>query len=231
MTTIYFPQGELCLDTCHPNVETVSSLTVTDGVTQTPVMSKNARVKESQRQLIVEAIRAGKRSAQVARDFGLTRQRVSQIWQYETGLHSLRQAPLPPLESVNRESRRWRRFWAKVQVDPSGCWLWTGSKLPTGYGRSSHFGYAHRTSYEAVKGPISEGLQIDHICRVPACVNPDHLEAVTPKENVRRGLNGVLRPTRTHCRNGHSVADGPCRLCQRAANARSYARRKAEAAA
>jgi hypothetical protein len=83
--------------------------------------------------------------------------------------------------------------------------------------------------YEALKGPIPEGMQIDHLCRVPACCNPEHLEAVTPKENTRRGLSPALararRHRKTHCRNGHEfTADNSyldsqgrkfCRECKR----------------
>jgi len=79
------------------------------------------------------------------------------------------------------------RFFAKVDKGgPGGCWLWVGSNngrypvFPKG-GR-----YAHRWSYEHHVGPIPEGYEIDHLCRVTLCVNPTHLEAVTPQENKRR---------------------------------------------
>jgi hypothetical protein len=75
----------------------------------------------------------------------------------------------------------------------SGCWAWDGTLAHDGYGRlpSGQRGVsfpAHRVAYEYAKGPISDGLQIDHLCRVKCCINPDHLEAVTPSMNVRRGL-------------------------------------------
>lgn len=77
----------------------------------------------------------------------------------------------------------------------SGCWLWIGSERESGgYGfivRNGRSTAAHRVSYEMAKGPIPEGLVIDHLCRVHCCVNPDHLEAVTQLVNVRRGLHGV----------------------------------------
>jgi hypothetical protein len=93
-------------------------------------------------------------------------------------------------------------------VDRSGqCWMWTGLVLPCGYGRLSVDGkqvYAHRYSYEQTVGPIPEGLELDHLCRVRACVNPNHLEPVTRRENIRRGVSVVAaNAVKTHCRNGH----------------------------
>lgn len=71
----------------------------------------------------------------------------------------------------------------------SECWVWRGFKVK-GYGRASVRGrkvVAHRAVYEEVVGPVPEGLVVDHLCGVPACVNPEHLEAVTREENCRRG--------------------------------------------
>ena len=75
--------------------------------------------------------------------------------------------------------------------DENGCWIWQGGLNFKGYGTMRLKGYgrsAHRNSYEAFKGSIPEGHQIDHLCRVRSCVNPDHLEAVEPRENTLRGL-------------------------------------------
>lgn len=97
------------------------------------------------------------------------------------------------------------RFWAKVSPSPTGCWLWTSSCDSSGYGSFSldrrTYG-AHRLSYLTLRGPIPEGLQIDHLCRVTRCVNPDHLEPVTDLENKRRRF-----AIYTHCRNGHEYTD------------------------
>lgn len=106
-------------------------------------------------------------------------------------------------------STAWDRFWAKV--DKSGeCWLWTAS-TSHGYGTffveqvdgRNRFMGAHRWAYETLQGAVPEGLVLDHLCRVRACVNPLHLEPVTPKVNAERGEWGM----RTHCPQGHPYDD------------------------
>jgi hypothetical protein len=139
------------------------------------------------------------------------------------------------------------RFLSKVLPEPnSGCWLWMGAVNTTGYATfwfegKSHAG--HRFLYERLFGP-QPGLEIDHECRVPSCVNPQHLESVTVEENNRRrtGL-GKGNRKKTACRNGHPLSGANletivtpagqtkrrCIICrnatQRAYNARKAGRR------
>jgi hypothetical protein len=83
----------------------------------------------------------------------------------------------------------WERILRRVELDGSGCWLWPGAVAGHGYGvigKDARQTYTHRVAYEAEKGPIPEGFQIDHLCCVITCCNPDHLEVVTPAENRRR---------------------------------------------
>jgi hypothetical protein len=93
----------------------------------------------------------------------------------------------------------------------TGCWLWTGSVQAgrgAGYGRLTVDGgrkLAHRVSYEHLVEPIPAGLQLDHLCTVRNCINPDHLEPVTQQENLRRSPChiSVLNAAKTHCAQGH----------------------------
>lgn len=103
---------------------------------------------------------------------------------------------------------RLHRFWSKTTRDrDTGCWLWLGYIDPGGYGRFCRTG-AHRWAYERLVGPIPEGLQIDHLCRVRHCVNPAHLEPVTPAVNTRRSPihRAALNRQKTHCHRGHELA-------------------------
>jgi hypothetical protein len=90
------------------------------------------------------------------------------------------------------------------------CWLWTGHINPKGYAYISSGGRsyrAHRLTYEMAKGPIPEGLELDHLCRVRHCVNPDHLEAVTARVNQLRGEGPQAQHARqTHCIRGHPLS-------------------------
>ena len=130
-----------------------------------------------------------------------------------------------------------KRFWSKVKKTEN-CWNWIGSNNGAGYGEIRIKGkkvYAHRWSYEDVKGKIPKGYQIDHLCKNPSCVKPEHLEAVTPKVNVNRGNTSKPHLIKEFCINGHSYAkyeykrkDGKgrnCAECVRTAS-RNYQRRK-----
>jgi hypothetical protein len=102
---------------------------------------------------------------------------------------------------------------------PGGCWLWQGSKNKQGYGQmwlaGRHMG-AHRAAYILFVGPIPEGLFIDHLCGVPACVNPRHLEPVTNRENLLRGPGPAGRHARqTHCKRGHEFTLANTRISKR----------------
>lgn len=100
-------------------------------------------------------------------------------------------------------------IFRRARVDEAtGCWVWTGAKNALGYGLACKPGFkrtfrAHRVAYELLRGPIPDGLVIDHKCRNPSCVNPDHLEPVTQGENVKRGRAGWQNKIKTHCVNGH----------------------------
>ena len=103
------------------------------------------------------------------------------------------------------------RFWARVQKQESGCWIWLGAILTDGYGSFRPGGgrqiLAHRYAYKDQLGSIPTGLQLDHLCRVRACVNPAHLEPVTGRVNVLRGQTFVAENiAKTHCPYGHEYS-------------------------
>jgi hypothetical protein len=114
------------------------------------------------------------------------------------------------------------------------CIIWPGSRYSTGYGRVWRDGRmqsAHRAAYQDAYGPIPEGLVLDHLCRVRLCVNPDHLEPVTHRVNILRGVGASARNVvKTHCPRGHAFTTentylNPrgfrvCRECHRAADRR-----------
>ncbi len=129
------------------------------------------------------------------------------------------------------------RLERQIEYCPtSGCWLWIAASA-RGYGRvdvNGKLSQAHRVVYEILRGPIPDGLQLDHLCRVRCCVNPDHLEPVTLAENVRRGIYLT-----TICKRGHKWTPEntyivpqtgarqcrTCRLKRGARNSAAYFRR------
>jgi hypothetical protein len=136
----------------------------------------------------------------------------------------------------------WSRFWAKTAVQPRGCIDWIGVHNGSGYGqffsgRTTEAGkkrmdYAHRWLYEQVVGPIPSGMELDHLCRRPCCVNPFHVEVVTPRINKLRG-NGVAARNAavTHCPQGHAYDEQNTyrskkgsRICRRCAREKQAAR-------
>jgi hypothetical protein len=122
------------------------------------------------------------------------------------------------------------RFWAKVE-QTDGCWLWTAARSGDGYGHIKIDGRmmkAHRVAYEMAHGTIPEGLDVDHLCRQPLCVRPEHLEPVSRRTNILRGIGYTAQQAaKTHCKHGHPFSDEntyitpsgsrQCRRCNRAA--------------
>ena len=116
------------------------------------------------------------------------------------------------------------RFRAHTVPGEEGCIIWTGHQA-AGYGRFWLEGrnvMAHRAAYELLVGPIPGGLQVDHLCGQALCVNPDHLEPVTPRVNVHRsGSPASVNARKTHCPRGHLydylMPDGrrSCKTCAR----------------
>lgn len=133
-------------------------------------------------------------------------------------------------------------LWSHVDVGhPLGCWEWTGPTTGNGYGRIYVLGFrermAHRAAYALLIGPIPPGMELDHLCRNRRCVNPDHVEPVTPRENCMRGYSfGRKNADRSHCTHGHLLDEQntyvrpnghrDCRACIRERVRRYQARRQ-----
>jgi len=114
---------------------------------------------------------------------------------------------------TQRKLSRWvpleERLWSRVHKEPGGCWLWTGGFTRRGYGQIRVNGrntYVHRVTWSLAGRSLPEGMEIDHLCRVHNCVNPDHLEPVTHRENVLRGTGlSANHARKTRCIHGHPL--------------------------
>lgn len=124
-------------------------------------------------------------------------------------------ADYPTKSARARESRRSSiemtqleldQFFCFVRPQPSGCWLWVGTS--GSYGLATFRGQslpAHRLLYRALIGEIPSGEHLDHLCRVQLCVNPTHVEPVSPRENILRGIGfSAMNAKKTHCPRGHA---------------------------
>jgi hypothetical protein len=137
------------------------------------------------------------------------------------------------------------RILSNIEINDEECWIWQGKLDGNGYARTSYIrqdgyyrrsGYAHIASYLVFIGTYPLELKLDHLCRVPACVNPHHLEPVTQRENILRGLSCfAINVRKTHCVAGHEytpentfirmVNGNPnrrCRTCKRESEKQSY---------
>lgn len=150
-------------------------------------------------------------------------------------------------------------FKTKIVTDDNGCWLWHGHRDDQGYGRWSHARsvhglsiYVHRAAYTLIVGSVPDGLELDHLCRVPHCANPEHLEPVTHRENMHRGVwpwgTGVeggigIKPRKPtpdtppegRCKRGHEWSENArrtsqgrwiCLNCQRISNRKHDLKRR-----
>ena len=128
---------------------------------------------------------------------------------------------------VNEDSPQAKAHPLGYVIEETGCWSWVGAKNSEGYGSwwvGGRHHRAHRVMYERTKGPIPDGLVIDHLCRNRDCVNPDHLEVVTNRENIMRGEGYTAQQVRkTHCKRGHQLNEAniarfqgrrSCRACR-----------------
>jgi hypothetical protein len=138
------------------------------------------------------------------------------------------------------------RFWSKVDKNGplwngTNCWVWVGACSDDGYGRFMLDGktvLSHRFAYELVKSKIPGRLQLDHLCRNHACVNPDHLEIVTNKINILRGNSpNAINSRKTMCKRGHPFSventyirpdngQRNCLICRKLARLEYYLKNK-----
>lgn len=143
-------------------------------------------------------------------------------------------------QMTDKDRQKARKYFEDRVVRGNGCWSWAGHVATgTGYAYASTVGFhgpAHRLSYQIFIGPIPDGLHLDHLCRIRSCVNPQHVEPVTPAENVLRGVGiTATNAHKTHCLRGHPFLgdnllrrpDGSrgCRICKNNSGDKRNARR------
>lgn len=134
------------------------------------------------------------------------------------------------------------RFWPKVDKT-DGCWLWTASTFKAGYGkfkagsrrtRNERTVTAHDWAYRQLVGEVPDGRELDHLCRVPLCVRPSHLEPVTHRVNCLRGVSpNAINARKEVCSRGHPFAGEnliqtrtgrKCRACRDMYNSQRYSK-------
>jgi hypothetical protein len=127
------------------------------------------------------------------------------------------------------------RFLQRVVKSDDGCWTWDGAHTAAGYAESWNGVrpvFAHRVAHEMWIGPIPDGYEVDHLCRNPSCINPEHLEAVPGRvNNLRSNSAGAVNARKTHCPRGHEFTPEntqfrttprgtPSRVCRECKNSR-----------
>ena len=125
-----------------------------------------------------------------------------------------------PIVGPVRRNKNWNDaadIWAKIIVT-DGCWHWCGRLSRSGYGQVGYAGkrnlQAHRVVYEMERGPVADGLHLDHLCRNRACVRPDHMDPVSGRVNILRGQSPTANNSRkTHCAHGHELSGDNLGVC------------------
>lgn len=113
---------------------------------------------------------------------------------------------------------------ARLDIRPDGCWIWLGAKVRSGYG-ILRMRMTNRIAYETWVGPIPPGLMVDHICRVKACVNPEHLRLATNKQN-QENLSGPKRTNKLGVLGVTYDADRDCYRARVQHNGKTYERNR-----
>lgn len=166
-------------------------------------MQSQANAEHRSRALVLRA--AGRPRSEIARELGVSTSTVSR-WlnpknELEGGLCECGCGRRTSIDVNTWQPRRFatghngsQRRGPDYTIDENGCWIWQRGLTYKGYGACNRDGFqtAHRWYYAQLVGQIPEGMQLDHLCRVRACVNPGHLEPVTAGENTRRGLNAKI---------------------------------------